>query len=145
MAVGGEPDIRYYHSYWELGGGEKPLLLRAVIPECRLWNFQLNNFWMESLDYRHAKVHVNSSDAVVFDGPRGKEVSVVVADMEKAQSTRKSLSDRKVNWLDTCGYELGTMCWRWVHPVGSVPVSIHCEAVSLEELAIKCQDPTLLL
>ena len=47
--AGGDPNIRYYHSYWRLGRGEV-LRIRATPPPCRAWNFQLNNHWMESLD-----------------------------------------------------------------------------------------------
>lgn len=41
------------------------LLLRAAQvveanpPPCKFWNFQLNNYWMESLDYRYFPIHVN--------------------------------------------------------------------------------------
>jgi hypothetical protein len=50
-AVGGDPAIRYYHSYWALGPDEA-LVIEATPPKCSTWNFQLNNYWMESLDYR---------------------------------------------------------------------------------------------
>lgn len=50
-AVGGDPAIRYYHSYWALEPGQA-LLIEATPPQCSTWNFQLNNYWMESLDFR---------------------------------------------------------------------------------------------
>ena len=49
--AGGDPNIRYYHSYWKLSAGEV-LRIRVRPPPCRCWNCQLNNHWMESLDYR---------------------------------------------------------------------------------------------
>ena len=40
--AGGDPNIRYYHSYWKLGPDEA-LVIRARVPKCDNWNFQLNN------------------------------------------------------------------------------------------------------
>ena len=33
------------------------------IPECQTWNFQLDNWWMESLDYRYHTIHLNKHTA----------------------------------------------------------------------------------
>jgi hypothetical protein len=72
-------------------------------PLCEYWNFQLNNHWMESLDYRYFPVHVNKhSAAYAADG----SVRVVVAHENPGVE----------NWLDTCGHDRGTMCWRWIRP-----------------------------
>mmetsp|Transcript_40622 Transcript_40622/g.67967 ORF Transcript_40622/g.67967 Transcript_40622/m.67967 type:complete len:255 (+) Transcript_40622:305-1069(+) len=57
-SVGGDPNIRYYHSYWEIGEDEA-LVIDAKPPKCQTWNFQLNNHWMESLDYRFHNIHTN--------------------------------------------------------------------------------------
>ena len=51
-AAGGDANIIYYHSYWNLKIDEA-LLIRVKPPVCDSWNFQLNNYWMESLDYRY--------------------------------------------------------------------------------------------
>ena len=32
------------------------LVIRAKVPVCDHWNFQLNNFWLESLDYRWGRM-----------------------------------------------------------------------------------------
>jgi len=98
--AGGVPDIAYYHSYWKLAPDEA-LVIDATPPDCEHWNFQLNNYWMESLDYRYYPVHVNKHTAKYR--PDGS-VRVVVASQDKGFD----------NWIDTVGHEEGTMCWRWV-------------------------------
>jgi hypothetical protein len=99
-AAGGDPNIAYYHSYWRLGPDEA-LVIEATPPECDYWNFQVSNHWLESLDYRYFKVHVNKHTAV--PEPDGS-VRVVVAHEDPGHP----------NWLDTCGHGQGTMCWRWI-------------------------------
>ena len=98
--AGGVPDIAYYHSYWKLAPDEA-LVIDATPPDCDHWNFQLNNYWMESLDYRYYPIHVNKHTAKYR--PDGS-VQVVVAAKNKGFD----------NWIDTVGHEEGTMCWRWV-------------------------------
>lgn len=99
-AVGGDPNIRYYHGYWELGP-EEALVVEATPPECPYWNFQLNNYWMESLDYRFHRIHLNNRSARAE--PDGS-VRVIVAHEDPGLP----------NWLTTTGHARGTMCWRWV-------------------------------
>ena len=98
--AGGVSDIAYYHSYWKLAPDEA-LVIEATPPECGHWNFQLNNYWMESLDYRYYPIHVNKHTANYR--PDGS-VQVIVAAQNKGFD----------NWIDTVGHEEGTMCWRWV-------------------------------
>ena len=98
--AGGVPDIAYYHSYWKLAPDEA-LVIEVTPPECEHWNFQLNNYWMESLDYRYYPIHVNKHTAKYR--PDGS-VQVVVAAEDLGFD----------NWIDTVGHEEGTMCWRWV-------------------------------
>jgi len=98
--AGGVPHIAYYHSYWKLAPDEA-LVIDARPPECEHWNFQLNNYWMESLDYRYYPIHVNKHTAKYR--PDGS-VRVIVAAENKGFD----------NWIDTVGHEEGTMCWRWV-------------------------------
>ena len=99
-AAGGDPNITYYHSHWSLADDEA-LLIEVTPLECEYWNFQLNNYWMESLDYRYHDVHTNKHLAQYeADG----SVRLVVAHEEPGLP----------NWIDTAGHASGTMCFRWV-------------------------------
>ncbi len=100
-AAGGDPNIAYYHSYWALAPDEA-LVIEVEPPRCIDWNFQLNNHWMESLDYRYFTIHINMHTAV--SEPDGS-VRVIVAHRDPGLP----------NWIDTVGHAQGTMCWRWIH------------------------------
>ena len=117
---GGLADIAYYHSYWKLGP-EEALVIEAMPPPCDHWNFQLNNHWMESLDYRWHRIHVNSHTAV--RRPDGS-IRIVVAHRDPGVP----------NWIETAGHELGTMCFRWVRPEGEPPQP-RCRVVARDEIA----------
>ncbi len=99
--VGGDPNIFYYHSYWQLAADEVLVIHLARIPECRLWNLQINNWWMESLDYRHHRIHHNQHSATL-DADGGVTLVLAHSDPDHA------------NWLDTAGHAQGTWCFRWV-------------------------------
>ncbi|MEM9704785.1 MAG: DUF1214 domain-containing protein [Pseudomonadota bacterium] len=105
--AGGDPSIYYLHGWWELKEGEA-LRIRATPPACEGWNFQLNNIWMESLDYRHASVHTNNELAAYNDDG---SVTVVVSPEDIGAE----------NWLNTGAHRRGTMLWRWTgadeHPI----------------------------
>lgn len=119
--AGGDETIIYYHSYWKLNTSEA-LVIRVMPPACDNWNFQLNNFWMESLDYRHHNICINSKSALYeADG----SIRVVVAHRDPGLH----------NWIETAGHPEGTMCWRWyrLHD-GAIPVEPTCSVVRLEEL-----------
>ena len=118
-AAHGDPNIVYYHGYWELEPGQA-LLIEVTPPRCEYWNFQLNNHWMESLDYRYHRIAVNHHGAV--PEPDGS-VQLVIAERDPGLR----------NWLDTAGHRRGTMCLRWVgadtHP------DPRCRLVALDGLA----------
>jgi hypothetical protein len=105
--AGGDPTIFYLHGYWKLAPDEA-LVIETPIPECTFWNFQVDNIWFESLDYRHHKVHVNAHSAKL--NPDGT-VTIVVAARDPGFG----------NWVDTAGHEHGTLLLRWTgakeHPV----------------------------
>lgn len=110
--AGGDPQIRYYHSYWMLKDDEC-LVIRAKPPPCEHWNFQLNNHWMESLDYRYFQVHVNKGSAK-YD--QDGNVLVIVAHQDPEQSCSEEMLKiiRPYYWIDTNNHRQGQMLWRWV-------------------------------
>ena len=116
--AGGDPAIHYLHGYWRIEADEV-LEIKSAIPECQAWNFQINNYWMESLDYRAYRIHVNKATAK-YDPDGG--VTIVVAARDPGYG----------NWIETAGHTHGTMLWRWTnaeqHPTPS------CRIVKLKSL-----------
>lgn len=115
VRAGGDPMIHYLHGWWSLKPNES-LKIRTQPPACEGWNFQLNNVWMESLDYRHRRIHINNHTAQPNnDG----SISIYVTHTDNDAPNR----------LDTCGHHHGTMLWRWTgaddHPIPTVEVIRH--------------------
>jgi hypothetical protein len=113
----GDPNIFFHMGYWMLGSDEA-LVIDLDPPECEYWNFQLNNHWMESLDYRHHTIHLNKHTARAADDGR---VKLVVAHADPGLP----------NWIETAGHARGTMGLRWVkaasHPTPRARVVAHAE------------------
>jgi len=101
QSIGGDPNIFYFHAHWALAEDEALEIRAPVIPECQTWNFQLDNYWMESLDYRYHRITVNKHTARYEDDG---SVVLYIADEDPG----------KGNWIDTAGHRDGTMCWRWI-------------------------------
>ncbi len=99
-AAHGDPNICYFHGYWELAPDEA-LVIEVTPPRCDYWNFQLNNHWMESLDYRYHRIALNHHDAEL--GADGS-LRIVVSHEDPGVDNR----------LETAGHARGTMCLRWV-------------------------------
>jgi len=98
--AGGDPNIAYFHSHWALQPDEV-LVIEVKPPVCEHWNFQLNNYWMESLDYRYFRIHTNKHLAhYEADG----SVRIIVAHRDPGLP----------NWINTTGHSSGTMCFRWI-------------------------------
>ncbi|MBW2313427.1 MAG: DUF1214 domain-containing protein, partial [Deltaproteobacteria bacterium] len=111
-AAHGDPNIAYLYSWWELGPDEA-FVIEVPPPACEYWNLQVNNHWMESLDYRWHRIALNHHEAVLeADG----SVRIVVAHEDPGVP----------NWLETAGHRRGNVCLRWVgakeHPVPAVRV-----------------------
>ena len=119
QSVGGDPNIYYYHSAWALAADDALLIEVDRIPPCAHWNLQIDNYWMESLDYRHFRICLNKNSA----RPNANgSVRLVLAHSDPGVP----------NWLQTAGHERGTMCWRWI----GAPQPVHptTRVVKLAEL-----------
>ncbi len=105
--AGGDPNIWYGHAFFDLAPGEA-WQIEVTPPPCRMWNFQIDNWWMESLDYSHHKIWVNHAQARYE--PDGR-VIIICADKDPGYG----------NWIDLAGHRQGTALWRWIdaerHPV----------------------------
>ena len=117
--AGGAKDLFYLHAYWKLAPDEA-WLIEVKPPECDYWNFQLNNWWMESLDYRFAQITVNKHSAKLeTDG----SLRIIVATNDPGVG----------NWIDTCGHSEGTALLRW-SDASENPVP-NTKVVKLEEIS----------
>lgn len=110
--AGGDPAIFYVHGYWKLGPGER-LIIETPVPECEHWNIQVDNWWMESMDYRYVPACINAGNAV-----RNADGTVrIVLSAEDPGAP---------NWLTTHGHSEGHLLLRWVranaHPIPKVTV-----------------------
>jgi len=119
-AAGGDANIIYYHSYWKLEENES-LEINVNPPDCESWNFQLNNYWMESLDYRYFNICISKGTAVY---EKDRSIKIIVAHSDPGHK----------NWIDACGHNEGTMCWRWYRLAeGILPVEPECRVIKTEK------------
>jgi hypothetical protein len=119
--VGGDPSIHYVHGYWQLAPDEA-LVIDTEVPRCTFWNIQLDNYWMESMDYRYLPAHVNAHTARRnADGT----VRIVVAHADPGVP----------NFLGTAGHREGSMLLRWVD-ADRYPVPV-CRVVKSASLQAK--------
>lgn len=122
LQAGGDPNIAYYHSYFDIADDEA-LIIKLTLPVCDFWNFQLGNYWLESLDYRYYPVHTNDFMAnKEADG----SVNIIISKVKPKNIPANS------NWMDSCGRNQGTMCVRWIraesHP------EPQCQLVKLADI-----------
>jgi len=121
-AAGGDADIIYYHSYWKLNE-DQALRIKVMPPDCDTWNFQLNNYWMESLDYRYFTICINKGNAHYEE-----DGSVIVIVSHKDPGVK--------NWINTCQHFEGTMCWRWYRLAnGEKAIEPYCEVIDQKSLS----------
>jgi hypothetical protein len=112
QAAGGDPKICYLHGYYDFDKSEY-MEITTDIPDCEYWNFQLENYWMESLDYRHYPIHINESSATFNnDGTLTINISHLPMNIK--------------NNLITEGRNNGAMLLRWVgassYPIPNVEI-----------------------
>ena len=99
--VGGDPNIHYLHGYWRLEPDEA-WVIETEVPDCRFWNFVLQNWWMESGEYTYnPNTWLNPAKAVLEAGNR---LTIVVAKKNPGFG----------NWIDTAGHREGTALLRWI-------------------------------
>ncbi len=115
LRAGGDPSIYYHNSYWKLQADEA-LVIKLTPPQCRTWNFQLSNFWMESLDYRYHRIHINKHTA---DYAADGSVTIVVCANDPGECYP--------NWLTTAGHRLGGMLFRYVEAQSYPPIVTRVE------------------
>lgn len=118
MKVGGDPKICYYHGFWQLAADEA-LVIDSEVPDCPYWNFQMANYWLESLDVQYRAVDINKHGARYnADG----SITLVIAARDCGVG----------NFIDTDHHRSGGMLLRWVgakeHPAP------RCRVVKLSEL-----------
>ncbi len=120
-AAGGDASIIYHHSYWKLQDDEV-LVISFTPPDCESWNFQLNNYWMESLDYRYFPVCINKHSAIpAADG----SVKIIVSKNNPGTP----------NWIDSCHHNEGTMCLRWYRLKENIKTEVpDCSVVKITSL-----------
>ena len=100
IKAGGDPAIFYVHGYWKLAQNEA-LVLDVAEPRAEHWNIQVNNWWMESLDYRYHPIWVNKHNARRNDDG---SLTFVIAHRDPGFG----------NWLPTAGHDEGFTLLRWV-------------------------------
>ncbi len=111
LRSGGDPAIYYHNSYWRLAGDEVLLIEFTPPRECRTWNFQLSNFWMESLDYRYHRISVNGDQLAPGDDGR---VRIAVSERDPGLAG--------YCWLTTAGHREGAMLLRYVEARDHPPI-----------------------
>jgi hypothetical protein len=113
----GDPNQIFRHGAYDLAEDEA-LVIEFTPPECFYWNFQVDNRWMESLDYRWLPVTVNKHSAVhESDG----SVRIVVAGRDPGLGG---------NWMSTDGHPHGAMGLRWNQAVEDVEPIVRVVKIS---------------
>lgn len=103
-----DPNLLIYHGYWRIDQNEA-LAIRVSEIEADFFNFQLNNIWMESLDYRFYKVSVNGAEATMEDE---RTVKIFISYHKPSQAFAEEYGNR----IESQGHLHGTMALRLARP-----------------------------
>jgi len=107
QAAGGDPKICYLHGYYDFDKSEY-MEITTDIPDCEYWNFQLENYWMESLDYRHYPIHINESSATFNnDGTLTINISHLPMNIKNNLITEgRNNGAMLLRWIDASSYPI---------------------------------------
>jgi len=112
------PDIQYTGAWWVLEPGEA-VVVEGPAPKARYWSVQTFNRWLESPDYQHLQVALNS-EQIQTEGDGSFRVVLAPEDPGVA------------NWIDTAGYSEGQICCRAL--MSEEPLAIKFRVVNISEL-----------
>jgi len=122
LKAGGDPNIYFYRSFWNLAPDEALVIHIPRVPACDTWNLQVDNYWQESMDYRYFRSHVNKHTAH-YDADGG--VTMVIAHQDPGHP----------NWLQTADHRLGHFAMRWIRAAEHVdPTTRVCKFSELRAL-----------
>lgn len=106
----GDPNQLFRHGCWELPEG-KAFVITVPAIDAFYWNFQLNNMWEESLDYRRFPVTVNKHTARYEDDGTAK---IIVSRTDPGWG----------NWISTAHHDHGTWGLRYNQVVEDIAPTI---------------------
>ena len=107
--------------FWEIEPDEA-LLVEFTPPDVFMWLFELDNFWMNSVDYRYHFSSLNSRQAVTEEDGT---VRIAISNVDPGIP----------NWLDPAGHLEGLVMGRWIQPApGAENVSPTARVVKVSEL-----------
>ncbi len=97
---GGAPGKQQLNCYWKVQPDEA-LIVEVTPPKALWWSYELNNYWMNSLDYRYHLSSLNHAQAVREDDGL---VRLAIAHEDPGVA----------NWLETGGHCEGRVELRWI-------------------------------
>ncbi|HEV3112518.1 MAG TPA: hypothetical protein VGY99_18685 [Candidatus Binataceae bacterium] len=80
---------------------DEALLIKVRPPRCSYWNFEMANYWWNSVDYRYRFSSINGKQAIAEE-----DGSVRIA--------ASHVDPGIPNWLDAGGHCIGMVNQRWV-------------------------------